>query len=114
MTDVLYSNGAARVIRGLVALAVLGALLFLAACIQEIDRPGAASAEGNSPSGSTPVVNESPTLVPTPTPKPTPPRNEASAPIRHDGARTSLVIRLDVSNPLPTGASAAPPLVRVH
>ncbi len=49
------------------------------------------------------------------TPKPTPPRNEASAPIRHDGARTSLVIRLDVSNPLPIGASAnAPPLERVN
>ena len=37
-------------------------------------------------------------------------RAEASAtPIRHDGIRTSLAIRLDVSNPLSIGASANAP-----
>ena len=37
-------------------------------------------------------------------------RGEASlAPTRHAGARTSLAIRQDVSNPLPTGASANAP-----
>lgn len=91
----LNRDGPVRLVRCIVGLGALGGLLVLAACIQEIERPGAAGAAGNGPSASTPEVNQSPTPVAIPTLVPTP-------------ANTPMPTPTPTATPLPPTPTPAP------
>ena len=98
-----------RLTRFLIGIGVLGSLLVLAACIQEIGRPGDSDNPGGSPSDLTPAANQSPTVIVTPTPRPTPPNTAVPTLAPTPVTSTPTPIPTAATEPTPTSEPTPEP-----